>query len=604
MLLLIVHVPIRSQESFLRVTGRNSAKLQVAKKQNPYQEINPVYWEWESEPILTIGKFPIAFYLLLSSERQEFRQNINAITGLFSPENMEHQIRQRLIAELEKLEQSPDIQQLASQYDAVRDSLAAHDPEKLAQVEKYRKLLELQKLSGEQLVKQSSSLSSVGLISSFERILMNFPQIEIGTVYPQFLNPLAISGVAVNGVGVNWQPGQLRTAFVLGTTREPILSTDSTIPSVLGQRLYGFQLGWQTSSSNFFSLALVFGKDDVGSLADTVSVDQQNPQATNVLDFRFAQDLLESRFQLNGEVALSISTWNLNSPLIEDSPFPEWLTQRLSLRTSSFWDYAYKAEASVNLPEMHNRMSFLTQMTGPGYYSLGNPSIRRDYRSYGIRLQQQLVKRRISLAASYLQERDNLLETKQYTTETERIGAQLGFRFPRVPFFMVMLNRINQDFQNSRNTSLLWRVQSSYAYRVSELTNFTSIAYGQQRYEYEFRTLLHQLTFFHTVSFSFPLQMNANLTAIIPEKTAADTVSKRILQFLLGGSYNISPQFLLALAAGYGTEADMSHYTVQADLQYRLGKFGTIYLSAVARPFQNPNYSEYYLQLRLEQQWD
>ncbi len=602
LLLFTTWLPSRAQSSWIQVSGSNRFRIQVADQRNTFQEYRPFFWEWIFEPTVTVAHLPISFYLLLSSERQEFRQNINAVTGLFEPENVKQQLIDRIRTQLEQLRQDPELAALASAYDDIRDSLAQVQPEKLAQVEKLRRLEQLARQSPAELAAQLSELEQLDVISSVERFLLYLPKIEVGTVYPRF-SPLSLNSVALDGVSVDWTPGSFHASFASGTTRQPIIRTDSIQQSSFGQRLHALRFGIFHSPSDFVALGILSGKEDTESLPDTVVPVTGGPYATHVLELQAGTELISRRLFLSGAVATSLVTWDLRSPYVAEERFPRWLTRFLELRLSSSWDLAYTLQLRTTLPETGTQVHLRAQMVGPGFRTFGNPVLRTDWQQQSVQLQQHLWKRRVALRLRYSEEKDNILGTKPVTTRTQRMGGQLRLRLPRLPTLFIAAHRSAQRQDTLVFATDLWRVMLSYPLRIGRTGLVTLLNYSQQTQQRSQRFVLHTFTANQILSFAFPLQLQLDLFYTVPTGDGPDTTIGESYQVQLMPSYTFSPNFALSLSLGFGVEQSLRNYAALLRGHYRLGALGTLFLEAAARLYSDPALSEYFLQLRFEQQW-
>ncbi len=599
LLVLLLAAPLQAQESFFRIAGTQRLQLRLANQQNPFQEYRPFFWEWEFEPTLFVAQLPISFYLLLSSERQEFRQNINAVTGLFAPENLQQQLQQRVAAALAEMRRDPEISQLAERYEWIRDSLQREDPAKLQRVEQYRQLQRLEQLPEAALSSQVQELEQLQLLSAFERFLLFLPRIEVGTVYPQFA-PLALQGVALNGVSIDWRPGHLRTSFAAGRTRKPILRRDTLLRSEFGQQLYAVRVGWNAAASDFVTLSFVAGKEQPSSLPDTLVPEQGGPSATHVLELHVGNTLVDRRVFFEGSVAASLVTWDLRSPYLHIEQIPRWLTRFLELRMSSAWDWAYAARLRVLIPETASQLQLRSQMVGPGFSSFGNPVLRSDFQRHTLKFQQRLWKRRLMLQLRYSREQDNLLATKAATTQTQHLGGLLRMRVPRFLTLLLSAQYAEQRRDTIRFTTTLWQATVSHALRLGTVGGVTVLSYGQQQQRYaQTAWTLHTFTLSHVLNLAFPLQLH--LEAFYSRATGQDSLNS--YQVSITPSYQVTPDFHLAVSLGTGREQMLRRYRGHIRVYYDFGTLGVLTLEAVARLYDNAAFSEYLAQLRWQMQW-
>jgi len=386
--------------------------------------------------------------------------------------------------------------------------------------------------------------------------MLYLPKIELGTVYPRF-SPLSLHSVALDGISVDWTPGSFHARFASGTTRQPIIRTDSIQQSSFGQRLHALQLG-------------IFH-----SLPDTVVPATGGPYATHVLELQAGTELIARRLFLSGAIATSLVTWDLRSPYVAEDRFPQWLTRFLELRLSSSWDLAYTLQLRTTLPETATRLRLQAQMVGPGFRTFGNPVLRTDWQQQSIQLQQHLWKRRIAIRVRYSEEKDNILKTKLVTTRTQRWGGQLRLRLPHLPTLFVAAHRSVQRQDTLVFATDLWRVMLSYPLRIGRTGLVTLLNYSQQTQQRSQRFVLHTFTANQILSFAFPLQLQLDLFYTVPTGEVPDTTVGESYQVHLMPSYTFSPDFALSLSVGFGVEQSLRNYSTLLRGHYRLGALGS-----------------------------
>lgn len=597
----------QSPGSVVVLTGSNSLSAQTANRVGTYQERPQRFWRWEFEPTLQLYGVPLSFYVLLSSEQREFRQNINAITSLFAPEQIRARVRGRIEQALRASEQYEDVAGLAQRYEEIRDSLAAADPQALQRLEAYRRLKELERLKEADPMEHLGELRRLGMISAAEQVMMWLPEVQLGVTYPSY-SPLVLRGVALNGGSLLWAPGSLVLGLAGGRTRRPILRADSAQLSTYGQELYAVQLGFGRGKPTAVTVVALTARDAMASLPDTVRPLQGGPGATHVLGVQLKSALLKQYVTLEAEAATSLVTWDVSSPRPESPDLPPWLVRLLDLRVSSSVDFAYDARLTVAVPTLGSQMVLRSQLVGPGYFSYGVPSLRRDVARNEVRIQQRLWRRQLALGFGVALERDNLLGTKRATTRSTQYLVSLGVTPRRFPFLHG--NAAYSEQQNSFGVhrTLQWQLSLGHSYALGRVAMTSTLSYGQsQSTGFAGRTGIATLTVGHSVSFPFPLSLELAFHTGMPV-FAGDTLQQRSTQLAVTAGYRLWESVTLSLTPTVSREGEATRLSLPLRLQLDLKRWGILRMELSATRYRNPteptrSFEETVVQAAFEQRW-
>ena len=267
-----------STPSSFALTGRSFIEAQYADRQGFGQEVPESYARWYFTPTAILFDIPFTGSLLVSSEQSRGRQSINSVNLSFSldQEQLQARLRDRLVGHIASSAFAPTIDRL-DDLETIADELK--DPERLADVERLRSrvddgtasLDDIEELEGlearaDELRDAAESLSAIRdkvgeaeelrevaetgfagedmydpdnlrnalsqleMLSGVERFLYNFPRFGVGVNYPVY-TPLVMNGVAVNGLDVVFNPGDLYLATTVGTATRDVpeaLADDST----------------------------------------------------------------------------------------------------------------------------------------------------------------------------------------------------------------------------------------------------------------------------------------------------------------------------------------------------------------------------------------
>lgn len=263
---------------------------------------------------------------------------------------------------------------------------------------------------------------------------------------------LTFGGVRVNGAGLAINPGLLRVAGMYGLTDQALLggATDGSYRRRIAGGRIGVGRGLsEGGESSFFDLSLVRAWDDVGSLQPVgmlpdgtgglpVNTFAVTPQENVVIGANGALDLLQGRVRLTGEASAAGHSRDRRAPVLDPDQvpaYPGFLRALLTPRVSSHADYAYRAEATYRIralpgasPGSPRTLDLAAEVShiGPGYVSLGVPTLPADQRAYGVRGQLRFANWNLGLNARL--QHDNLADQKFATTGRAQFGGHLTLR--------------------------------------------------------------------------------------------------------------------------------------------------------------------------------
>ncbi len=525
-----------SGSSSFELTGRSYLEGQYATQQGIGQFVPSNYARWYFTPTFILFDIPFTGSLLLSTEQSRGRQSINSVNLSFSldQEQLQSRLRDRLLAEITSLPFAgtiDDVESLGDIEGALDDPSRLADMARLeervsdgtASVEERAELEEMRE-EGERLREQYEKLKGIrekvgeadelrrvaetgyasdemydpdhlhgaldqlGMLSGAEKFLYNFPRFGIGVNYPTY-SDFTMNGVAVNGLDVVFNPGNFYLATTIGTATRDVpeaLANDTTYIA-FDRTLYAGRIGYGKEGETRFLLTGIYaGDEETSVIVDTASGFYLAPQENWVLGVDFEVPIVPEYFSIEGEAAGSVLTGELGAPELdvgEDLAAPEWLTDLIGFRTSSFLDYAFRVTPTLTIPSTNTEISGGVEYIGPGYVSLGIPYLRNDLFRYETRLRQKLFRRQVSLDLRYRHDRDNLIDSKRSTTETDMLGLGLAITPRKLPFLRVNVtpywqkNNAVGEFQLD-NTIMVVAATLGHRYRFgSSFGGMTSLTY-------------------------------------------------------------------------------------------------------------------------------
>lgn len=348
------------------------------------------------------------------------------------------------------------------------------------------------------------------------------PNINVGTFSP-FYSPLTVSGVAVTGFGMEYQPWKVYLAGLGGRTQRGIEGSDTTEPTYK-RTLYAGKFGFGKKEASHFYFTLVYAQDDSNSIernwrlyqpdssqpADTFEV--VRPQENYLFGMEYSLCLFDDVFRLESEVAGAELTRDIRMDVENHKWVPDWAERILKPRLSSQYDFAFSVRPVLNL--FDTRITGEVRMVGPGFISLGAPALRNDYFSYEGEIERSFIDNAVALSASFNREQDNLIGTKLSTSIFTSYNFNLGLNFPNLPYVGLNYSPWFQKGDSLSDRSQIVSLNAGYSFETGEVSHSPSIAVSFQRHDAgiaknNYSTV--DLSFGHSLGFTFPLSINFNI---------------------------------------------------------------------------------------------
>ncbi len=465
---------IDAEQAPLTLSGSSRFYALSANRQGSFQDRPERYLRWELDPTLALYGVPISFNILLSTEEESFRQDINAFTALFSPENIQALVLQRVSARLRELEQENDYTSFLADEEGFLDSLRQHDPERVKHYEEYRELRRLS--SGDaDMGDYLDRLESMGLVSGTERFFMSLPAIGVGTIYPRF-TPLTLGSVSIDGGSLEWNPGNFYLHLAGGRTRIPILRRDTVPLSHFGQELYAGRIGFGRKDGSHVIFSALYGRDDESSLRlDSNNEFRVSPRENLVAGIDLRLDAIRNRLSFDAELAGSLLTEDVRGPGIDSEDVPDVANDLFDPKVGTHGDIALAVGTTLRIPETSSKLAASLRFVGPGYFSYGVPTLRSDLLRFDVKATQSVWKRQLTFNAQYRRDEDNLIEWKRATTIADSYTIGLGLNIRRLPYLRISYSPSSQSSSEADsgividNSTSLINVASGYSYRIGSV---------------------------------------------------------------------------------------------------------------------------------------
>ncbi len=342
------------------------------------------------------------------------------------------------------------------------------------------------------------------------------PKIDIGTFSPSY-SPLTLSGVPVTGFGLEYQVWKIYLAGAGGRTQRQIEGSDTTEPAYK-RLLYATKFGFGKMEASHCYLTLLYAQDDSNSVtrnwrlyqpdssqpADTIQI--ITPQENYLLGIEFNLRLFEDVLRLESEVAGAELTRDIRMEVQNYKWVPDWVERILKPRFSSQYDFAFLVRPVLNL--FDTRIAGEVQMVGPGFYSLGAPSLRGDNLAFRAVFERSFLGNAVAVSASFNQERDNLIGTKLTTTVFTSYGLNLGFAFPGLPYVVLNYSPYFQKSESLNERSQIVSLSAGYSFQTGTVNHSPSLTISYEQYTANTSSNNYSavdLNFGHSLSFAFPL---------------------------------------------------------------------------------------------------
>ncbi len=233
-----------------------------------------------------------------------------------------------------------------------------------------------------------------------------------------------VMNIAFNGVGLEYNNKTFRAGAFYGRLRSAVNDdpyNPAARPPQYRRTGWGFKVGYGSTRS-YIDLYLLRAYDDLGSLNEGWR-NRVYAQDNLVLGLKGCLTL-KKWLSLTTNLATSVVTTDKQADLIAKGDVTKY-DDIFKARYSSLVRFAGDVSASITLPNFNT--SFMYRMVQPDYTSLGTYYMSNNYHSLGVNVSTHLF-RKISLAANFSAQEDNLTNKQLYTTRGFVYGANAGTR--------------------------------------------------------------------------------------------------------------------------------------------------------------------------------
>ncbi|MDZ7724195.1 MAG: hypothetical protein U5R06_15660 [candidate division KSB1 bacterium] len=269
--------------------------------------------------------------------------------------------------------------------------------------------------------------------------------------YSDYFSRYTFNGINVKGAEIDLFPGNFRFTLGGGQTRRAVEGT--LVHESYDQYMASSRIGYQTKNNSFFHLIFLKAKDDPASLKkpkdwdydyvipDTLETELDTlwieppynplsvtPQENLVIGFASRLNLLNNHISLEIEGNGSAYTKDINASAVKmdsldiDSFTESLFTELFTPRAGSNFDYALNTHVEVTLDKINMNAGY--RRIGPGYISLGTPSMVNDRRELLLNTRFRTGIHRIRLGWNQLS--DNLLDQKLQTNIRNQLQGSVS----------------------------------------------------------------------------------------------------------------------------------------------------------------------------------
>ncbi|MFA7289148.1 MAG: hypothetical protein WC055_09730 [Melioribacteraceae bacterium] len=539
-------VDLFGSDSGFKLYGDLKLTNTAKSKQAQYSQMPLNYQTMTASPKLSIYEIPFGLEIYLTSLKGSNNESLNSFSFLFDIDELKSNIKNRVSEKVTEEITSSD-----STLGALSNIESMKDPSKFAE-----------------------NAEKLGLLSPTEKMFLSIKTLGIGSTNPDY-SEFTAAGVTVNGFNLEINPWIFYLAFAVGNNQDAIETVSFKRRFIAGR--FGF--GKKEDSHLYFTMLKM--KDDANSIkpiavnssAGSPMSPQGNmkvpllvPQENVVIGTEGKISLYEKLVELEGEAAVSGFTRNTNDADFTSESIPSFVTNIITPRLSTSFDYAWKAKLAVNNISSLTLFNMGLKRVGPGYISLAAPNIRQDQFQYDFNLDQKFANKKITMKAFYKVYRDNLIDWKQSTTTTSSYGINLGFFFPNIPFVQInyspslQKNDIVIPSLKMENSSDIFSLMTGYVYNISNISGSTMLVFMGQYQDSKIGSVSSKISnesyvLSQSLNFEFPLTLNSSLSLI---QSKILSTKSNITEFDLNGIYQFNEIISASLGGNISNE---EHFT-------------------------------------------
>lgn len=270
-------------------------------------------------------------------------------------------------------------------------------------------------------------------LSKTEKVLNSLQSVSIGTSAPYF-SRLTLSGLLVDGVQVELNPGKIYFSGVYGRSARETFNTNFSVPDLtLSQRTLGLKAGYGGIGETHLHISFVQISDNDSPLLSSSGLTKQN---NRLIGLDGMVSLLDNNLTLQGEIVGSLYTSDSEASSLDNTlrkEVPVGFLYPESNSTSSF-DHAYSLEAKWRLQSLGLNVNGNIERLNPNYFSLGAPTLLSNVMRWRVDLRKSLWSNKIQLGVNAARDNNSLNPLlSSINNTTEAFGGDVTLAFPNLP---------------------------------------------------------------------------------------------------------------------------------------------------------------------------
>ncbi len=344
------------------------------------------------------------------------------------------------------------------------------------------------------------------------KFFSNFNSFGVGTNYPNY-TPLTMQGVPVTGLSFEFNPGLFYIATAFQKNQRPVDNL------YYKRDLYAGRIGIGKKDDSHWFFTGIYANDNSNSIVVDSTNQMLTPKSNYVFGIDARLNLFDNKLSIDGEIGASMLTRDNRDDDLINEDIPKFVQDVFHPKISSQVDYAYSVKTTFDNFESSTKVTAGIKMVGPGYSTLGNPTLRNDKMEIEGKIDQKFMERQISVSAFIKYYKDNLINSKLVTTSTVVPGINLGLRFKKAPYLNLsyvpnfMYNDASDPLKKIDFKNHLFTAGTGYNFNLGEMMLGSNLFYMFNK-----ATSLdtasgynsNNFTLAENLSFRFPLVISAS----------------------------------------------------------------------------------------------
>lgn len=416
------------------------------------------------------------------------------------------------------------------------------------------------------------------------KFLSGFKTLEIGRTRPDY-SELVLSRVSVDGFNIEYNPKIIYAAVCQGEMHREVTNTFGPYDYFFPQKVAFGKIGFGDSDASHILFSAMKAKDKPDNITHPDSINIY-PAENFVTGIDVGISFWEKRIAVKAEGAVSLFTENQNSTTLESftEGFPNWVTNTFNPTLTTHVDYAYKVEPGINFK--NTQINAVYSIVGPGYKTMGNPTLKNDRKTIGGTLNQSLFKNQISFNARFDRFENDLLNWNNNKTQTQIISLTTSIRFKKLPYLVLTYspNSIENTSESGVMTMDMEMINGilGYNYQISKSSWQSTFMFNHQKALLQHNNEVNETNsamynFNHNISLQNGMQFmgEAGYT-----KMQYSGIDRNIRNLGVGFKFRIGKSIRNSFAVLYKDNVDLDkNLALRYGLNIRVKKFASLKFS-------------------------